>query len=71
MSGFSRNSAVIAMPYTYLNFLIKGNDPLQMQVPNCFNYLLVFVDVGENLVMADGVAMPLNPSSCTSRTKRA
>jgi hypothetical protein len=32
-----------------------------MQVPNCFGYLSVFIDVGENLVMTDDVVMPLNP----------
>jgi hypothetical protein len=31
-------------------------------LPNCFNYPSVFVDVSENLVMADDVATPLNPS---------
>ncbi len=32
-----------------------------MQVPNCFSYLLVFVDANENLVMVDDVATPSNP----------
>ncbi len=32
-----------------------------MQIPHCFCYPLNFVDVGENLVMADDVAMPSNP----------
>jgi hypothetical protein len=32
-----------------------------MQMPNCSDYLWVFVDVGENLIMADDVIMPLNP----------
>jgi hypothetical protein len=32
-----------------------------MQVPNCFNYPSVFVDVGENFVMVDDVATPSNP----------
>jgi hypothetical protein len=30
-------------------------------VPNCFGYLLIFVDVGENSVMADDVAILSNP----------
>jgi hypothetical protein len=30
-------------------------------VPNCFGYLLVFVEASENLVIADDVAMPSNP----------
>ncbi len=61
MSRFSRSSIVIAMFYTYPDFLNKGNNPLRMQVPNCFNYLSVFVDACENLVIADDVIMPLNP----------
>jgi hypothetical protein len=32
-----------------------------MQVPIWFDYLSVFVNVGEILVMADDVATPLNP----------
>jgi hypothetical protein len=32
-----------------------------MQMPNCFDYPSIFVDVGENLVMVDDVAMPSNP----------
>jgi hypothetical protein len=32
-----------------------------MQVPIWFGYLLIFVDVGEILVMADDVATPSNP----------
>jgi hypothetical protein len=28
---------------------------------NCFNYLLVFIDAGENLIMADDVVTPSNP----------
>ncbi len=62
MSEFSRSSVVTATPYAYPNFLNKGNDPLQMQVPNCFSYPLVFVDVSEILIMADDVATPSNPS---------
>jgi hypothetical protein len=61
MSGFSRSSAITTTLYAYPNFLNKGNDPLQMQVPNCFSYILVFVDAGENLVMADDVITPSNP----------
>jgi hypothetical protein len=30
-------------------------------VPNYFGYPSIFVDAGEILVMADDVAMPLNP----------
>jgi hypothetical protein len=32
-----------------------------MQVPIWFDYLSIFVDVGEILVMADDVTTPLNP----------
>jgi hypothetical protein len=32
-----------------------------MQIPNCSNHLLVFVDASENLVIADDVVTPLNP----------
>ncbi len=32
-----------------------------MQVPNYFGYLSIFVDVGENLVIANDVATPSNP----------
>ncbi len=32
-----------------------------MQVPNCFGYLSIFVDLNENLVMTDDVVMPSNP----------
>jgi hypothetical protein len=49
------------MFYAYPNFLNKSNNPLRMQVPNCFHYLLVFIDAGENFVMVNDVAMPLNP----------
>jgi hypothetical protein len=30
-------------------------------MPNCFGYLSVFVNAGENLIMADDVATPSNP----------
>jgi hypothetical protein len=33
-----------------------------MQMPIWFDYLSVFVDIGEILVMADDVATPSNPS---------
>jgi hypothetical protein len=61
MSGFSQSSTIITTPYAYRNFLNKGNNPLRMQVPNCFSYLLVFVDANENFVMVDDVIMSLNP----------
>jgi hypothetical protein len=61
MFSFSRSSVVTTTPHAYLNFLNKGNDPLQMQVPNCFGYPSIFVDAGENLIMANDVVMPSNP----------
>jgi hypothetical protein len=32
-----------------------------MQIPNCFSYFLVFIVVGENVIMVDDVDTPLNP----------
>jgi hypothetical protein len=32
-----------------------------MQMPNCFGYPSIFVNAGENLVMADDVATPSYP----------
>ncbi len=61
MFGFSRSFAFTTTPYAYPNFLNKGNNSLRMQVLNCFEYRLVFVDVGENVVMANDVATPSNP----------
>jgi len=49
------------MPHAYPNFLNKGNNPLRIQMPNCFNYPSIFVDVGENLIMVDDVVTPSNP----------
>jgi len=39
----------------------KAPTPFERKYHIIFATLLVFVDVGENLVMADDVAMPLNP----------
>jgi hypothetical protein len=49
------------MHYAYPNFLNKGINPLQMQVPNCSDYLSIFVDACEDLIMADDVVVPSNP----------
>jgi uncharacterized Zn-finger protein len=70
MFGFSRNSVIITTLHAYHKILNKGNDPLQMQVPNCFGHPLIFVDVGENLVLADDCCYPLESSSCTIRIGR-
>ncbi len=32
-----------------------------MQLPNCFSYPSIFVDVSENLVMVNDVVTPSNP----------
>ncbi len=61
MFGFSRSFAITTMPHAYPNFLNKGNNPLRIQMPNCFNYPSIFVDVGENLIMVDDVVTPSNP----------
>jgi hypothetical protein len=61
MFEFSRSFIVIATLCAYLNFLKKSNNPFQMQMPNYFDYLSIFVDACENLVMVDDVATPLNP----------
>jgi hypothetical protein len=61
MFGFSRSFAITTTLHDYPNFLNKGNDPLRMQVPNYFDYPSIFIDVGENLIMADDVATPPNP----------
>jgi hypothetical protein len=39
----------------------KVSTPSERKYPIIFATLLVFVDVSENLVMADDVTMPLNP----------
>jgi hypothetical protein len=39
----------------------KVSTPSECKYHIVFAILLVFVDVGENLVMADDVAMPSNP----------
>jgi hypothetical protein len=49
------------MPHAYPNFLNKGNDPLRMQMPNCFGYPSIFIDACENLIMANDVVTPSNP----------
>jgi hypothetical protein len=61
MFGFSRSFAITTMPHAYPNFLNKVNDSVQMQMPNCSGYLSIFVDAGENLIMADDVVTPSNP----------
>ncbi len=62
MFEFSWGSAVTPTPYTYPNLLNKkAPNPFERKYHIIFVTLLVFVDVGENLVMADDVAMPLNP----------
>ncbi len=49
-----------ASPHVYLNFLNKGNDPFECKC-QIVSTTLRFVDAGENVIMADDVATPLNP----------
>jgi hypothetical protein len=60
MFGFSQKNSVTTTPHAYPNFLNKNNNPFRMQMPNCFGYLSIFVDVGENLAMVDDVTTPSN-----------
>jgi hypothetical protein len=60
MFGFSRSFVVTITPHAYPNLLNKGNDPPSNVIAKLFRLPLVFVDAGENLVMADDVAMPSN-----------
>jgi hypothetical protein len=62
MSDFSRNSAITTTPSTYTNLLNKGKTPFECKCQIGLATFRFFVDAGENLVMADDVAMPLNPS---------
>ncbi len=62
MFEFSGGSAVTPTPYAYLNLLNKKTSTLYERKYHIVSTtLLVFVDAGENLVMADVVAMPSNP----------
>ncbi len=62
MFEFSWSSAIIPTPYAYPNFLNKKTSTLSERKYHIISVtLLVFVDAGENLVMADNVATPLNP----------
>ncbi len=62
MFEFSWGFAVTPKPYTYPNLLNKkALTPSERKYHIVFATLLVFVDVGENLVMVDDVATPLNP----------
>jgi hypothetical protein len=61
MSGFSRNFAVTTTPSAHPNFLNKGKTPFECKNQIDSATFQFFVDAGENLVMADNVAMPSNP----------
>ncbi len=62
MFKFSWGSVVIPTPYAYPNLLNKkASTPFERKYHNVSATLLVFVDAGENLVMADDVATPSNP----------
>jgi len=62
MFEFSRGFVVTPTPYAYPNLLNKKASTISERkyLIVCAT-LLVFVDACENLVMADDVAMPLNP----------
>ncbi len=62
MFEFSWGSVVTPTPYAYLNLLNKKTStPSERKYHIFFATFLVFVDANENLVMANDVAMPLNP----------
>jgi hypothetical protein len=62
MLGFSCSSIVTITHYAYPNFLNKGINLLQMQIPNYFGCPFGFFYVGEDSIMVDDVvATPLNP----------
>jgi hypothetical protein len=62
MFEFSWGSAVTPTPYTYLNLLNKRTStPSECKYHIVSATLLIFVHVGENLVMVDDVATPSNP----------
>jgi len=62
MFKFSWGFAITPTPYTYPNLLNqKASTPFERKYRIVFVTFLTFVDVGENLVMADDVATPLNP----------
>ncbi len=62
MFEFSWSFAVTPTPYAYPNLLNKKTStPSERKYHIISVTLLVFVDVGENLVMADDVTTPSNP----------
>jgi hypothetical protein len=62
MFKVSWGSAVTPTPYTYPNLLNKkASTPSKRKYHIVSATLLVFVDAGENLVMADDVVTPSNP----------
>ncbi len=62
MFEFSWGSAITPTPYAYPNLLNKKTlTPFERKYHIVSATLLVFVDVGENLVMADDVATLSNP----------
>ncbi len=62
MFDFSWGSTVTPTPYTYPNLLNKkASAPSERKYPIISATLLVFVDAGENLVMANDVVMLSNP----------
>jgi len=62
MFEISWGSAITPTPYAYPNLLNKKASTLSKRKYHIVSAtLLVFIDAGENLVMADDVAKPSNP----------
>ncbi len=62
MLEFSWGSVITPTPYAYPNLLNKKvSTPSEHKYPIVYTTFLVFVDAGENLVMANDVATPSNP----------
>ncbi len=62
MFKFSWGYVVTPTPYAYPNLLNKKiSTPSERKYQIIFATFLVFIDVGENLVMVDNVTTPSNP----------
>jgi len=63
MFEFSRGFIFTPTPYAYLNLLNKkASTPSERKYHIVSATLLVFVDAGENFVMANDVSTPSNPA---------
>jgi hypothetical protein len=61
MFGFSCNSTITITHHIYLIFKIKASISFECKHQITLATFLVFVDVNENLIMANDVARTLNP----------